>query len=87
LFSWLSMQKVTLCPAIIGELQVMHEHYCYLNEKIAAQDAKIVKQVKESSRCQLLKTVPGIGGMTASQLAAEVGNAHQFKNGRKWLPG
>ncbi|MDO6565414.1 IS110 family transposase [Amphritea sp. 1_MG-2023] len=26
LLSWLSMQKVTLCPAIIGELQVMHDH-------------------------------------------------------------
>ncbi|MDO6563349.1 hypothetical protein Q4488_08125 [Amphritea sp. 1_MG-2023] len=61
------MQKVSLCPAIIGELQVMHDHYCYLNEKIAPPDAKIIKQVKESSRCQLLKTVPAIGDMTASQ--------------------
>lgn len=88
LFSWLSTQKVTLCPAIIGELQVMHDHYRYLNEQIAEQDAKIVQQVKQSSRCQLLKTVPGIGDMTASQLASEVGNAHQFKNGREmaaWL--
>jgi len=89
LFSWLAMQSnVELPVALMAELQVAHEHYVYLNERIAEQDAKIKVRVKQDDRCQLLKTIPGIGDITASQLAAEVGNAQQFKKGREmaaWL--
>ncbi len=38
--------------------------------------------MKLDDRCQLLKTIPGIGDLTASQLVMEVGNGGEFKNGR-----
>jgi len=89
LFSWIGAQKrVSLPTSLLEELHKAHNHYLYLNEQIAEQDRKIVKQVEQDGRCQLLKTVPGIGDMTASQTAMEVGNAHAFKNGREmaaWL--
>lgn len=88
LFAWLSRQKVTLSPKVIGEIQVMHEHYLYLNERIAEQDRKIRSHVQQDDRCQLLKTIPGIGDMIASQLVSEVGHAQQFSHGRHlaaWL--
>lgn len=89
LFSWLADQRgVSLPPLLLGELQIAHDHYVYLNKRIAEQDGKILAMVKQDSRCQLLKTIPGVGDMTASQLLIEVGNAQQFKNGREmaaWL--
>lgn len=89
LFSWLGAQKsVDLPQALLTELNVAYEHYCYLNDRIAEQDRKIKAQVAQDERCQLLKSVPGIGDMVASQTVMEVGNAQAFKNGREmaaWL--
>ena len=89
LFSWLAAQKgVNLPSVLLTELNLAYEHYCYLNDRIAEQDRKIKAQVNQDERCQLLKTVPGIGDMVASQTVMEVGNAQAFKNGREmaaWL--
>ena len=89
LFFWLGRQSsVELPKALVLELKVAHDHYLYLNERIAEQDQKIKESVKQDDRCQLLKTVPGIGDMTASQLVMEVGNGSAFHNGRHmaaWL--
>ncbi len=89
LFCWLANQRTAQLPKVlIQELQVAHDHYHYLNERIDEQDKKILQYVKNDERCQILKTVPGIGDMTASQLVMEAGNAQQFKNGRQmaaWL--
>ena len=89
LFAWLATQHtVTLPIMLFQELQIAHDHYLYLNEKITEQDRKIIAQVKADKRCQLLKTIPGVGDMTASQVVMEVGNAQQFRNGRDmaaWL--
>jgi len=83
LFFWLAKQSGGRLPeALLHELQVSHEHYLYLNERIAAQDQKIKDWVKQDELCQLVKTIPGVGDMVASQLIAKVGNAQQFKNGR-----
>lgn len=70
------------------ELNCAYEHYLYLNDRIAEQDRKIKKQVEQDERCQLLKTVPGIGDMVSSQTVMEVGSAQAFKKGRNmaaWL--
>lgn len=89
LFIWLARQhSVRLPKVLILELQIAQDHYFSLNEKIAEQDRKIKDAVKQDDRCQLLKTVPGIGDMIASQLVMEVGNASEFDNGRHmaaWL--
>ncbi len=89
LFSWLAAQKqVELPDQLLQELNVAYEHYLYLNDRIAEQDRKIEQLIKESECCQLLKTIPGIGTLTASQLVIEVGKGTQFRHGREmsaWL--
>ena len=89
LFQWLASQSsIELPKMLLLELQVAHDHYLLLNEKVAVQDRKILQAVKQNERCQLLKTIPGIGDITASQLVMEVGTAQQFRRGRDmaaWL--
>lgn len=89
LFSWLGAQKgVTLPEGLLVELHEAYEHYLYLNDRIAVQDRKIKQQVAEDERCQLLKTIPGIGDMVASHIVTEIGNGQQFRHGREmaaWL--
>lgn len=82
LFFWLMKKQAELPEALMCELQVAHQHYLYLNTRIAEQEQKIKTQVKQDERCQRLKTIPGIGDMIASQLVIEVGNGSQFKGGR-----
>lgn len=89
LFSWLGAQKNAELPeGLLRELHEAYEHYLYLNDRIAAQDRKIQQQVEQDERCCLLKTVPGIGDLVASQTVMEVGNAEAFGGGREmaaWL--
>lgn len=88
LFQWLAIQTVELPRALLLELQKAHDHYLLLNERIAIQDRKIAEAVKQDDRCQLLKSIPGIGDLTASQLLMEVGSGQQFRHGRDmaaWL--
>ncbi len=45
-------------------------------------------EAKRDPRVSLLQTIPGVGPVTASALAASIGSGHQFKNGREfaaWL--
>lgn len=45
-------------------------------------------QAKQDPRVALLRTIPGVGPVTASAIAATIGDARQFKNGRElaaWL--
>jgi transposase len=84
LFSWIGAQKgVTLPVGLLTELNEAYEHYLYLNERIAVQDRKIRQHVDQDDRCQLLKSIPGVGDMVASQTGMEVGNGHAFKGGRE----
>lgn len=89
LFSWLGTQKQAELPeALLLELNTAYEHYLYLNDRIAEQDRKIEQQVNEDERCRLLRTIPGIGVLTASQLVIEAGKGTQFRHGREmsaWL--
>ncbi len=61
LFQWLAVQRyVELHKALLLELQMAHDHYLLLNERIAVQDRKIKQIVKQDDHCQLLKTIPAL---------------------------
>ncbi len=89
LFSWLVAQRgVSLSHSLLEELHEAHAHYLYLNEQIAVQSRKIKAHVEQDERCQLLKTVPGIGDMVASQTVMTVDSGQAFRGGRElsaWL--
>ena len=70
------------------ELVELHEHYLLLNANIEKQDKKLKQLVEGDPVAQLLKTIPGIGDMTASLCLANISSATDFKNGRNmaaWL--
>jgi len=88
LFAWLATQRQSVPPMLMEELIELHEHYSDLNTRIDRQDRKLARLVKNHQDGELLKTIPGIGDLTASQCLSEFESVNQFKNGRSlaaWL--
>lgn len=88
LFQWLADQKQPLPRLFIRELQELHEHYLYLNEQVKQQDKKLSQLIEHNELAQLLKTIPGIGDITASLCLADISSPSNFTNGRDmaaWL--
>lgn len=59
-----------------------------LHQRIKALEAEIFAASRTDHRIKLLKTIPGIGPVTASAIAATVGSPEQFRSGREfaaWL--
>jgi transposase len=59
-----------------------------LDERIAAFDAEFVALAREDAAARRLMTIPGIGTINATALAAAVGDARSFGRGRDmaaWL--
>jgi hypothetical protein len=56
-----------------------------LDERIAAFDAEFVRMAREDEAVRRLTTIPGIGTINATALAAAVGNARAFGRGRDML--
>ena len=88
LFMWLGQQKQKLPQQVMHSLTDQHDYYLYLNQKVEAQDKLLQQIVAQDELGQLLKTIPGIGDMTASLCLAYIASASDFKNGRNmaaWL--
>ncbi|MGD6736226.1 IS110 family transposase [Photobacterium leiognathi subsp. mandapamensis] len=89
LFQWIADQKYqTLPQSLMYELSLIHAHYLYLNEQIKIQDTKLKQLAEQHELAKLLKTVPGIGDLTATLCVADVSAASNFSNGRNmaaWL--
>jgi len=82
LFDWLSQQPSRIPKLLLQELVEIHEYYVLLNERIKQQEKKLLNIVERDERAQLLKTIPGIGDLVASQCISSISNVHDFKNGR-----
>lgn len=59
-----------------------HNHLLHLRDSIAELETLLKGLVAEEEECQRLMQVPGIGLITATLLASELGNGSAFKNGR-----
>jgi len=70
---------------LLGDLRA---HWQQLRERIAAYDRRIESQAQADERCVRLRSIIGIGPLTADAVVATVGSARDFKNGRQlaaWL--
>ena len=54
-----------------------------LTRQIKKIEIKIKQQVKETKEMQLIKTIPGIGDISALLILAEIGNIRRFKHPKK----
>ncbi len=50
--------------------------------RITRLDKTISEQAKQDERIALLRTIPGIGPLTASAIVATIGNGRQFRSAR-----
>lgn len=63
-------------------LQRLHEHFTYLDEQIKALDKDVAGQLNEDDLGSRLLTIPCVGPITASVLAAEMGDGKQYASSR-----
>lgn len=84
LFQWLADKDAVIPPLLILELRDQLDYYNQLNEKITAQDQKLIELNKENELYALLQTIPGVGPMTASCCLSSVGDPKDFANGRNF---
>jgi transposase len=71
-----------LSPRLVQVLERLQAHYKYLDEQVAAIEKELRAQLAEDDLGQRLMTVPGIGPITASVLASEMGDGKQYRCGR-----
>ena len=67
-----------LPPRMIAILERLHAHYKYLDEQISELDAEMSRQLADDDLGQRLLTIPGVGPVTASVLASEMGDGRQY---------
>jgi len=76
------LEEQHLPPRLIQVLQRLHSHFKYLAEQIAAIEKELAAQLADDDLGQRSMTVPGIGPITASVLASEMGDGKQYRCGR-----
>lgn len=71
-----------LPPRLIAILERLHEHFKYLTEQIADIEKEMQRQLSEDAAGQRLLTIPGVGPITASLPASELGDGKQYRCSR-----
>lgn len=69
-------------------VQELHEHFVQLEKRIRRTEQVIERLGEADDTVRRLRTVPGIGMLTATALVGAVGDARAFRNGRHmaaWL--
>lgn len=71
-----------LSPRMRSLLRLLHEERLEIEKKIADYDAEFDQASRAEGSCADLRTVPGIGPLTATALVAAVGDASAMAKGR-----
>lgn len=69
-------------------VRVLCRQLMALHNWIGWYEARLKIEARANPQVRLLQTIPGVGPITASAIAATVGSGHQFRNGREfaaWL--
>jgi len=76
------LAEQTLPARLVTLLERLHSHFCYLDEQIVEIEKELNRQLQDEDLGQRLTTIPGVGPLTASVLAAEVGDGKQYRCGQ-----
>jgi transposase len=76
------LSEQDLPPRYVQMLERLQAHFKYLDEQIASIEKELKTQLADDDLGQRLMTVPGIGPITASVLASEMGDGKQYRCGR-----
>lgn len=70
-------------PGLLREtITDLLEELASKDDRVKRYDGIIVREASGDETIKRLQTIPGVGILTASAVAAEIGNAREFKNGR-----
>lgn len=75
-------------PAGRALLAELREELVQLDERVAELDARLEREAAADARCRRLRSLPGIGPLTATALVATLGDVRGFTSGRHlaaWL--
>jgi transposase len=84
----LSSRDSEYCEPFRALIHMLVDHLRELGNKVAELEGRIRAIHRTDAPGQLLETIPGIGPLTASALAASIGDARAFRSGRElaaWL--
>jgi transposase len=76
------LAEQALPARLVALLERLHSHFKYLDEQIADIEKELGRQLQDDDLGQRLMSIPGVGPITASVLAAEVGDGKQYHCGR-----
>jgi transposase len=71
-----------LPPRLVAILERLHAHSKYLTEQIGDIEKELQRQLSDDALGQRLLTIPGVGPITASLLASELGDGKQYRCSR-----
>ncbi|MBB5429719.1 transposase [Paraburkholderia atlantica] len=72
----------SLPPRLVAILERLHAHFKYLSEQIGEIEKELNRQLADDAIAQRLLTIPGVGPITASLLASQLGDGKQYRCGR-----
>lgn len=78
------LDQKSIAPAFKMLLLELHSHFNYLEAKVKDMDRQIKRQAAEDDLARRLMTIPGVGPITSSVLASELGDGKQYKCGRDY---
>jgi len=76
------LAEQALPPRLVQVLTRLQSHFKYLDGQVAEIEKELTTQLAADDLGQRLMTVPGIGPITASVLASEVGDGKQYRCSR-----
>jgi transposase len=76
------LEQSSLPERIKKNLMLLHEHFTYLDGRVKSQDKDVECLAAEDDLAARLMTMPCVGPITSTVLAAELGDGKQFKCGR-----
>jgi len=86
---WLvDLGSVSLPSELIELIRDLSEHWDSVRERVVTCDRRIEAHARADERCVRVRSIIGIGPLTADAVVATIGDAKEFKNGRQlsaWL--
>jgi transposase len=71
-------------PDELAELLLdLSAHWRAVHKHVAACERRIAEHADADARCVQMRAMTGVGPITADAMAATVGSAHEFRNGRQ----
>lgn len=86
---WLADPDTVTSPSELVELiRDLAEHWAAIGKRVVQCDRRIESHDRADERCVRIRSIIGIGPLTADALVATIRDAKEFKNGRQlsaWL--